>query len=32
MKIQAGDILVVLGNPEMIRRLNRDGCTPLDDI
>lgn len=28
MKIQAGDILVVLGNPEMIERLNREGCTP----
>ncbi|PSQ91930.1 MAG: potassium channel protein [Bacteroidetes bacterium SW_4_67_19] len=31
MKIQAGDILVVLGNPEMIRRLKGDGCTPPDD-
>lgn len=28
MKIQAGDILVVLGNPEMIRRLREEGCTP----
>jgi voltage-gated potassium channel len=27
VKIQAGDILVVLGNPEMIRRLKFEGCT-----
>jgi voltage-gated potassium channel len=28
MKIQAGDILIVLGNPEMIHRLEQEGCTP----
>ena len=28
MKIQAGDVLVVLGNPKMIHRLNEEGCTP----
>ena len=28
MKIQVGDILIVLGNPEMIRRLEQVGCTP----
>jgi voltage-gated potassium channel len=28
MRIQAGDVLVVLGNPDMIRRLEEEGCTP----
>lgn len=28
MKIQAGDILIVLGDPGMIQRLEAKGCTP----